>query len=455
MHPLDPDPAPDPDPITRWHCERADAVEATTSRRARFELPPGVIHLDGNSLGPLAAGVAERVAHTVRHEWGVGLIRSWNDAGWIDAPRRLGARLAPLLGADADEVVVCDSTSMNLVKAAHAALSLRPARTVLLTEDDGFPTDRYLLTRIAADRGLRLVTAPAVEVAAWVLAAAAADGARQPADGAPAAPAAPAPATLGRLDPADVALVALGHVDYRDGTRHDLGAVTAAAHRLGALVLWDLAHSAGVVPLRLGRDAVDFAVGCTYKYLNGGPGSPAFVFVARRWHDRLDHPLVGWMGHARPFAFAPGYDPAPGPSAMLTGTPPILAFAALEAALEVFDGVDLEALFARQVELSALALRLLSPVAAAHPELRVASPLDPAQRGAHLALRHPEALAVSAALIERGVIGDFRPPDLLRWAFAPLYVRRVDVFDAVAVLADVLDRRSWDDERHRRARTVT
>jgi kynureninase len=400
---------------------RADAADPLAGLRDAFALPPDVIYLDGNSLGALQPAVAAAVRRAVDEEWGRGLIRSWNDAGWIDLPGRIAARLAPLLGAAADEVAVADSTSTNLFKALAAARRLRPDRRVVLTDDANFPTDRYVaegLARLLGDLEVRV---------------------------------APSGAVAENLD-AEVAVLTLTHVDYRTGARHDAAGLTRAAHDVGALTVWDLSHSTGAVPVDLHDWDADLAVGCTYKYLNGGPGSPAYVYAARRLHDRLASPIPGWFSHARPFDFADVHEPAAGAARFLGGTPPVLSMVALEAALAVFEHVDLDELHAKARALvrrfrAAAEARLGGAVEVVGP-----GPAEP--RGAQVSLRHPEARAVMAALLARGVIGDHRPPDLLRFGFSPLYVSHTDVERAVETLADVLATGEWRQARHRAPRTV-
>lgn len=379
--------------------------------RGHFALPDDVLYLDGNSLGALQPRVAERLKDVVEAEWGRGLIRSWNDAGWVEMPRRVAQRLAPLLGADAQEIAVTDSTSANLFKALAAAHRLRPDRRVILTDDANFPTDVYVAHGLAELTGtvdVRVVPTDQVEE---------------------------------HLDE-DVAVLLLTHVDYRSGRRHDAAAQTAAAHEVGALAVWDLSHSIGALHVELDAWGADLAVGCTYKYCNGGPGAPAFLYIASRWHEEAATPVRGWFGHARPFAFDLDYRPAPGAERFLDGSPPVLSMAALETALEVFEGVDIAALDARAGELTGLFIELVDAHLGA--EVEVVTPRDPAARGAQVSLRHHAAGALSRALLTRGVIGDHRPPDLVRFGFAPLYVTRVEVVEAVEHLADLLHSGDWD-----------
>ncbi len=398
---------------SRDEAQARDAVDPLAPMRARFALPDGVIYLDGNSLGALPHAVRDRVARTLDAEWGSGLIRSWNDAGWVDLPERVGARIARLIGAPAQTVLAADSTSVNLFKLLSAALALRLDRRVIVSERGNFPTDLYMAQGLIAqlDRGHRLVLVDdATEI----------------------------PAALND----DTAVLMLTHVDYRSGAMHDMAALTRLAHEAGALTLWDLAHSAGAVPLDLAGVNVDFAVGCGYKYLNGGPGAPAFFHVAARHSDDFVQPLAGWFGHEAPFAFEPHYRPAPGAARYLCGTPPVLAMAALDAALELWDDVDMTALRAKSL---ALTDAFIATVEAMCPDmgLELVTPRDPARRGSQVSFSHPQGHAVMQALIARGVIGDFRAPEILRFGFTPLYTRFADVFDAAAILREVLTSRDY------------
>lgn len=399
---------------TRAALAARDAADPLAFARARFALPPGIIYLDGNSLGPLPAATPARLADVITREWGDGLIRSWNDAGWIDLPLTLGARIAPLLGAAPDSVVVCDSVSVNLFKLAGGALALQQAadqaRRVLLCEADDFPTDRHVLEGLAAATGAELRTVARGGI----------------------------PAALGP----DVAVVVLAHVHYATGAVHDMAALSARIRAAGALSLWDLSHSAGALALALDADGADLAVGCGYKYLNGGPGAPAFAYVARRHQAALWPPLRGWMGHAAPFGFSDHWAPADGVRRLLAGTPPILALAALGEGVATFDGIDMAAAAAKS---RALVMLFADLVTAHCPAITVEPPGD--RHGAQVILRHPHGRRVMAALIARGVIGDFRPPDRLRFGFPALYTRHVDVFDAVDHLAAVLARGEWQDSR--------
>jgi kynureninase len=401
-----------------------DAADPLAHFRERFALPDGVIYLDGNSLGARPIAVEQRLFRTVKEEWGEGLIGSWNDAGWIEAPARVGDKIGRLIGAQPGEVIAGDSTSVNLFKALTAAISLAPERRVILSERGNFPTDGYIMQGIAALSGGR-IEARLVE-----------------------------PEKLEDAIDEDVAAVLLTQVHYKTGRMRDLARTTAAAHDHGALIVWDLSHSAGAVPVDLSAADADFAVGCGYKYLNGGPGAPAFLYVARRHQDRVTPALSGWFGHAEPFAFEDGYRPAEGVGRFQVGTPPILGLAALEVGVDLFLEADMAAVRAKSVSLSELFAARMEPLCAQHG-FKLASPRDPAERGSQLAYRHPEGYAIMRALIDRGVIGDFRAPDILRFGFTPLYTSHREVAEAVAILASVMDAREWDREEYRVRRAVT
>jgi len=406
----------DPD---RLAALRRDAEDPLAHTRARFLLPEGVVYLDGNSLGALPRGVDDRVAQVLRQQWGRGLIGSWNTAGWTELPARTGGRIARLVGAAADEVVAGDSTSVNLFKLLVAAARLRPDRRVIVTEPSTFPTDGYIAASVARTCGLEL---------RWC----------DPLD------------PLAAVDD-DTAVLALTHVDFRTGRMYDMPRVTAGAHDAGALMMWDLCHSAGAVPVDLRGADADLAVGCTYKYLNAGPGSPAFCFVATRLQDQVDQPLTGWWGHAEPFAMQRDYVPAPGIGRMRAGSPPVLALSALDAALDAFEDVDMADLRRKSLSLTSMFIDLVRR----RTGLEVVTPLEPEQRGSQVSLRHPRAYGVVQALIARHVVGDFRTPDIARFGFAPLYVRHVDVWDAVDALCQVLERREYADPAHSVRATVT
>lgn len=405
--------------LSRADLAARDGDDPCGRHRDAFVLPDGVIYLDGNSLGPLPRSTAARLARVVEREWGEGLIRSWNAAGWIDLPRTVGDKIARLIGARPGEVIVTDSTSTDLFKVLAGALALRPGRRVILSEPENFPTDLYVAEGLIAFSGgrhaLRLERA-----------------------------------VTDAVDD-DTAVVMLTHVNYRSGAMHDLAAVTRAAHASGALVVWDLSHSAGTMPLDVSGARVDFAVGCGYKYLNGGPGAPAYVYVAERHQDGFRQPLSGWLGHAAPFDFEAAYRPAPGIARCLSGTPPILSLAALEVGVDLLLTCDMGQLREKAVCLTDLFVRLVEHRCGAHG-LALVSPRSAEARGSQVSFRHPHGYPVMQALIARGVIGDFRAPDILRFGLAPLYTRYVDVWDAVAALAEVLDSRAWDrPEFHRRA----
>lgn len=394
---------------------RRDAADPLAPVRERFLLPDGIIYLDGNSLGALPASVPGRMRRIVEDEWGRDLIRSWNVHGWVDLPRTVGDRIARLVGAAPGSVVAADSTSVNLFKAVAAARALRPDRPVVLTDTGNFPTDRYVLEGLA---DVRAVAPEEVEAA---------------------------------IDET-VGVVALTEVDYRTGRRHDMVSITRVAHAAGALAVWDLAHSAGALPVELEACDVDFAVGCGYKYLNGGPGAPAFLYVAPRLLPVARNPIQGWFGHADPFAFSSDFEPARGIDRGRVGTPHVLSLAALDEALRVWDGVDIGDVRRTSVELTGLFIDLVGD---ACPSLETMTPRDPARRGSQVSLRHPDGYAIVQALAERGVIGDFRAPDVLRFGFAPLYVRRVDVHDAVEILREVMVSEAWRDPRHAVRNRVT
>jgi kynureninase len=406
--------------MDRRHAEALDAADPLARFRDAFELPPGVIYLDGNSLGPLPRATAPRLDDVIRREWGRDLITSWNAAGWIEAPQRAGAKLARLIGARPNEVAVADSTSVNLFKLAVGALSLRPGRRTIVTERGNFPTDVYVLEGVAALTGatLKLLEPEAV---------------------------------VDAIDE-DTAAVVLTHVHYTSARRWDMASVTATAQARGALALWDLSHTTGAVACDLNGARADLAVGCGYKYLNGGPGAPAFLFVAERHLGAIRSPLTGWMGHAAPFAMEDRYRPAGDIRGQLCGTPPILGLAALEAALDLQLEADPRAVEAKGRSLCGLFIRL---VEARCPGLVLTGPRDLAERGLHVSFAHPEGYALVQALIARGVIGDFRDPDIARFGFSPLYLRHTDVWDAVEVLREVLETRSWDRPEFRTRAAVT
>jgi kynureninase len=406
--------------ITREYCAALDTSDVLSHCRARFALPDGIIYLDGNSLGALPRSVQPRIVRAIEQEWGVGLIRSWNDAHWYPAPLRVGARIAQLVGAAANEVIAADSISVNLFKVLVAALRMSPGRRKILGELGNFPTDSYIASGVA-----ELMQAQFVAMAPDKL--------------------------LEAIDDS-VAVVSLTHVNYKSGRIHDMAAITRRAHAVGALVVWDLAHTAGAMPCKLNACNADFAVGCGYKYLNGGPGAPAFVYAAQRHHAALDQPLKGWFGHANPFAFADGYEPAPGMGRMLVGTTSQLGLIALEAALDAFDGVDMQVLRRKSEALTELFIALVDQELTG---FGLASPREVALRGSQVALTHPEGYAIMQALIASGVIGDYRAPDILRFGFAPLYVGFVDVWNAVAQLKNVMATQAWKAPAFKQYQAVT
>ena len=405
----------------RARFEALDAADPLAALREAFTLPPGVRYFDGNSLGPQPKTARAAVLRVLEQGWGEALIRGWNDEGWIDLPDRTAEVLAPLLGAAPSSVAVADSTSLNIFKLLAAALAARPGRRRIFALKDTFPTDLYMAEGLATWLGearAELCTFPSLE------------------------------ALQSAVD-ATVAVVLLSHVDFRSGERLALPEITAAVHDHGALVLWDLAHSAGAMPLALEAWGVDFAVGCGYKFLNGGPGAPAFAYVAQAHQATLAQPLAGWFGHARPFAFEPSYDPASGVDRLKCGTPPILSLAALAGALKLFEGVSPAALREKSLALTSAFMEEV----AARPALKdfhCLTPWDPERRGSQVAFVHPEAYALIQALQDDGVIGDFRAPNILRFGVSPAVLRFIDVFDAVECLEATV--RSG---RHRAARYQT
>jgi len=391
--------------------------------RQEFILPQGQIYLDGNSLGPVTLGAQRRVGQVLNREWGEGLIRSWNEAGWMDAPLALGNRLAPLIGAHDDEVLVADTLTFLLAKIIGGALELRSTRHVVITDDVNFHSDLYIVAGMAKLAGREIVV-KAIDRT-----------------------------TLSEHLDDDVALVMLTHVDFRTGEMLDMAGITAAVHAVGALMLWDFAHSTGAVPLDVTSADVDFAAGCGYKYLNGGPGAPAFIYVAPRWQGVLRNPLPGWLGHARPFAFEPTYESAPGMRAYLTSSPSVIALGALDGALEVFERTTITELREKSLALTDLFIDLVEE--ALPGVFEVVTPREHDRRGSQVALRHHRGYGIVQALIERGVVGDFRAPDICRFGFAPLYLRYVDVYDAVQILVDVMMSSAHLDEKYDMRLAVT
>ncbi len=410
--------------MDRADCERLDAEDPLAHARARFRIPDSVIYLDGNSLGALPVSTPRRLADIVDKEWGQDLIRSWNAHDWIGLPARVGAQIAPLIGAGRNEVIAADSTSVNLFKLAAAGLRLNAPRRVILSERGNFPTDLYVLQGLADLLGgaveLRMVEREEI---------------------------------ISALDET-VALLVLTQIHYKTGAMLDMRRISEAAHAKGALVLWDLSHSAGAIELFVARDGADFAIGCGYKYLNGGPGAPAFLYVAERHQQHLRQPLSGWMGHAAPFEFSDFYRPADGITRALCGTPAVLAMAALKEGVATFDGVAMRDLRDKSKSLGDLFLALVE-LECPGAKFEIACPRDADARGSQVALRHPDGYAIIQALIARGVIGDFRAPDILRFGFAPLYARFVDIWDAVDRLAKIMRDQSWRDPRYQARAAVT
>ncbi|WP_457935609.1 kynureninase [Mesorhizobium sp. 10J20-29] len=392
------------------------------STRALFHIPEGVIYLDGNSLGPLPLAATARVADMIEKEWGEHLIRGWNVAGWMHQPRRIGDRIGRLIGAAEGTVVMGDTLSIKVYQALASALDLNPARRVVLSDSGNFPSDLYMAQGLLESLGrgleLKVVEPEAVEAA---------------------------------IDDS-VAVLMLTEVDYRTGRLHDMKALTKKAHAHGALTVWDLAHSAGALPVDLAGADADFAVGCTYKYLNGGPGAPAFIYVAPRHAETARPALSGWMGHAAPFAFDLDYRAGQGIERMRVGTPPVIALAALDAALDAWDGVSMEDVRAASIGLCDL---FIAEVEARCPELVLATTRDGFARGSQVSFRHPEGYAIMQALIARGVIGDFRAPDNIRFGLTPLYIGEAEVRGAVEILADIMANRLWDRPEYRRRAAVT
>lgn len=409
---------------TRDLIDALDRNDPLAAFRDQFSLPPGIIYLNGNSLGPMPTRAATRAAEAAIQEWGVGLIRSWNTAGWFAAPYALGDRLAGLLGADKGEMVVTDATGLNQFKAVAAAAALRPDRRVIVMEGSNFPTNNYMV------QGLTQFLGQGHEIRF-----AEKDG------------------ILNAIDD-DVAVVALTHVHYKSAHILDMDAITAKAHVVGALTVWDLCHSAGAIPVDLNAAKADFAVGCTYKYLNGGPGSPAFIFAASRHHGTMQQPLSGWWGHDAPFAFDRDYRPASGIGRMLTGTQGILSMQAAEPGIDIACRADKYLARAKSMKMGDLFIDLVEERCAAHG-FTLTSPRDGTQRGGHVALAHAKGYPIMKALIEAGVIGDFRAPDILRFGFSPLYLSYADVWNAADILARILETGSWQDARFAQVDAVT
>jgi kynureninase len=411
--------------ITLADVQALDAADPLGHKRAEFDLPEAVIYLDGNSLGCLPNAVRTRVADVVDQQWGTDLIKSWNIHGWIDLPVLTGEKIARLIGAAPGQVISCDSISVNLFKLLSAALGLQHGRNVVLSQQDNFPTDLYMvqgMSELLGSQRCQLVTVSSDELE-------------------------------NQLNE-DVAVLMLTHVNFRSGYIHDMQRLTELAHNKGILVIWDLAHSAGVLPLQLDQCQVDFAVGCTYKYLNAGPGAPAFLYVASRHLPTVTQALSGWMGHVSPFRFSTDYEGAQGIEKFLTGTPPVISMSALDAALDVFTDVDMQDIRHKTKQLTSLFVTLASQTPALD-SLTLASPTDAEQRGAQLAWRHPQAYAICQALIAAGVVGDFRAPDILRLGFSPLYLRYEDIWHSVQQLASILETGRWQEPQFSQTSRVT
>lgn len=409
--------------ITRAECQALDETDILAPLRQEFTLSEGEIYLDGNSLGPVSSSVRRRVNEVLDDEWGHGLVRSWSNAGWMDAPTKLGDRIAPLIGAQPGEVLVADTLTFLIAKLIGGALELRPDRHVVLTDAANFHSDIYIIEAMCQRAG-RPVTMKTID--------------------------------RSRLDEEltdDVALVEFTQIDYRTGEALDMAGITEKVHAAGALMLWDFAHSAGAVPLDVTGANVDFAAGCGYKYLNGGPGVPGFIYVRKSWQGTLRNPLPGWLGHARPFDFELTYDPAKGMQAFVTSSPSIVALAALDGALDVWDRTSMQEVRVKSLALTDLFIQLVQERLPG--VFDVVTPLDHAKRGSQVALRHPQGYGIIQALIEVGVIGDFRAPDICRFGFTPLYLRFVDVFDGVERLVDVMESGSFRDPRYAARNAVT
>ncbi|HEV7703842.1 MAG TPA: kynureninase [Gemmatimonadaceae bacterium] len=410
--------------ITRGDLEALDRADPLRSFRNRFFLPDGVVYLDGNSLGAMPKAVPERMREVVEDEWGRDLVRSWNIHGWIDIQKRIGVKIGRLIGAREDETIVADSTSINLFKTLAASLELRSDRRVIISERSNFPTDLYmaegLIRHLGRGHTLRLVEPDEIEAAITD----------------------------------DVAVVMLTQVNYRTGRMHDMQRITDLAHARGAIMLWDLAHSAGAVPIDVTSANVDFAVGCGYKYLNGGPGAPAFLYVAKRHQSSFDPVLSGWHGHATPFTFEPSYHAAEGIERMAVGAPAVLSLIALEVGIDLMLEASQEALRAKSLQQTSMFDALVEQEIG-RDVISLVTPREPTMRGSQLCYSYENAWPVMRALIARGVIGDFRAPDILRFGFTPLYLGFAELWDAVATLKDILATRAWDKpEYHARAKVT-
>ncbi|PXF30595.1 kynureninase [Pokkaliibacter plantistimulans] len=410
--------------LNRDLLQRWDQEDELAGFREQFHLPDNLIYMNGNSLGVMPRQALARAQDVVGREWGNDLIRSWNINHWIDLPQRLGNKIARLVGADEGEVIVCDSTSVNLFKLAAAAVRMQPGRSKIISEPGNFPTDLYVLQGVEqfSDGRVQLHTVEREQL-------------------------------FDAIDE-DTAVVVLTHVHYKSGSMFDMAALTARAHEKGALILWDLSHSTGAVPVDLNGVGADFAIGCGYKYLNGGPGAPAFLFVARRHQATLQQPLSGWFGHANPFAMRDDYEPAPGIERTLCGTTSVIGASVLEVGVDLMVAADMTKVRAKSVKMGELFIALVEQRLQGLGFTLVSSK-DSAQRGSQVSLRHEQGYAIMQALIARGVIGDFRAPDILRFGFTPLYLRYVDIWDAVEVLADIMARGEWQSSEYQVRTKVT
>ncbi|GAA0692435.1 kynureninase [Marinobacterium maritimum] len=410
--------------FTREQCADFDRLDELAEYRQQFDLQEGLIYMNGNSLGVLPKAAKERAQEVVQKEWGQGLIRSWNTADWINLPSRVGNKIAGLIGASTDEVVVADSTSVNLFKLAAAAVRMRPERSKILSEPGNFPTDLYILQGLEKfQQGrVRLSTVNRNEI-------------------------------IDAIDE-DTALVVLTHVHYKSGDMFDMAAITRRAHDKGALVLWDLSHSAGAVPVQLNEVGADLAVGCGYKYLNGGPGAPGFLFVAKRHQEQLEQPLSGWFGHANSFAMRDDYEPAPGIKRTLCGTTPVIGASLLEVGVDIMLSTSMSRIRAKSLQMGELFIKLVEQRLSGFG-FEIASSKDSAIRGSQVSLIHEQGFAIIQALIARNVIGDFRAPNILRFGFTPLYLRYVDLWDCVDALVEIMEQEEWDRPEFKKLTSVT
>ena len=411
--------------ISREDCISLDRQDPLREYRDRFQIPEDLIYLDGNSLGALPKHTPQNLSRVIEREWGEDLIRSWNTAGWFELPGLIGDRIGNLVGAAPGQIVVCDNTSVNIFKTLHAALALNPGRNRIVADRGDFPTDLYMVEGAARSAG-RDVEVVLIDAEHDVMTA---------------------------FDDS-CAVVLLSEVNYRTGFRLDMAGITAAAHRLGIIVIWDLCHSAGAMPIALDHCEADFAVGCTYKFLNGGPGAPAFVYAAERHHGRLTQPLQGWWSHQSPFAFETGFQPASGIKTMLTGTQPIISLQGVAGGLDTFDGVDLEQLRDKSVQICSVFSELVLEKCGPHG-VSLCGPEDPDKRGSHVAFHFEHGFAVVQAMIAQGVIGDFRAPDLMRFGFAPLYLSFEQAFDAATIMQRCIEAEVWEDSRFQKVGAVT